>query len=59
MKQENRPTEGEGPAEPVNGGGYSRSDHLGALFELQGLGHEYWVGVDPDEYVRKLREGWG
>jgi hypothetical protein len=31
---------------------------LESLFELEGLGKEYWKGVDPDEYVRKLREGW-
>jgi hypothetical protein len=31
---------------------------LEALFELEGLGKEYLEGVDPDEYVRKLREGW-
>ena len=31
---------------------------LGTLFELEGLGKEYWKGVDPDEFVRKLREGW-
>ncbi|MGO8759127.1 MAG: hypothetical protein ACLQG3_13475 [Terracidiphilus sp.] len=31
---------------------------LESLFELEGLGQEYWKGVDPDEFVRKLREGW-
>jgi len=31
---------------------------LESLFELEGLGKEYWKDVDPDEYVRKLREGW-
>ena len=31
---------------------------LESLFELQGLGKEHWKGIDPDEYVRKLREGW-
>lgn len=31
---------------------------LESLFELEGLGREHWKGVDPDEYVRKLREGW-
>lgn len=34
------------------------SQWLGSLFELEGLGSEYWNGVDPDEFVRKLREGW-
>jgi hypothetical protein len=31
---------------------------LGSLLELEGLGKEYWKDVDPDEFVRKLREGW-
>jgi hypothetical protein len=31
---------------------------LGSLLELEGLGKEYWKGIDPDEFVRKLREGW-
>jgi hypothetical protein len=28
------------------------------LTRLVGLGAEIWKGVDPDEYVRGLREGW-
>lgn len=28
------------------------------LLRLVGLGAEIWKGVDPDEYVRGLREGW-
>ena len=31
---------------------------LDAVFQLFGLGREMWHGEDPDEYVRKLREGW-
>jgi hypothetical protein len=31
---------------------------LESLLEMEGLGKEYWKDVDPDEYVRKLREGW-
>lgn len=31
---------------------------LESLFELEGLGKQYWKNVDPDEFVRKLREGW-
>jgi hypothetical protein len=31
---------------------------LESLFELEGLGQEYWKDVDPDEFVRQLREGW-
>ena len=29
-----------------------------SILELVGLGKEMWKDVDPDEYVRKLREGW-
>ncbi len=32
---------------------------LGSLLEMEGLGQEHWKGIDPDEFVRKLREGWG
>lgn len=28
------------------------------ILRLRGLGREIWQGVDPDEYVRSLREGW-
>jgi hypothetical protein len=31
---------------------------LESLFELEGLGKEYWKDVDPDEFVRELREDW-
>ena len=31
---------------------------LASLFELEGLGNEHWKDEDPDEFVRKLREGW-
>ncbi len=31
---------------------------LESLFELEGLGKDNWKDVDPDEFVRKLREGW-
>jgi len=29
-----------------------------SILELKGLGKEVWKGVDPDEYVEALREGW-
>lgn len=29
-----------------------------ALLALRGLGKEIWADEDPDEYVRRLREGW-
>ncbi len=29
-----------------------------SILELCGLGKEIWEGVDPDDYVRGLREGW-
>lgn len=28
------------------------------ILALVGLGEEIWKGVDPDQYVQKLREGW-
>lgn len=28
------------------------------ILQLKGLGKEAWKGVDPDEYVASLREGW-
>jgi len=31
---------------------------LDGLLQLRGLGKEIWQGVDADEYVRGLREGW-
>lgn len=31
---------------------------LESLFELEGLGKEHWKEVDPDKFVRELREGW-
>ena len=31
---------------------------LAGLHQLRGLGKDIWAGVDPDAYVRNLREGW-
>jgi len=31
---------------------------LESLFELEGLGKEHWKDIDPDEFVKQLREGW-
>jgi len=28
------------------------------LLRLRGSGKEIWKGIDPDEYIRQLREGW-
>jgi antitoxin HicB len=28
------------------------------LLQLRGSGKDLWAGEDPDEYVRRLREGW-
>ncbi len=36
--------------------GKTKDQH--SILELRGLGKEIWNGVDPDEYVRQLREGW-
>lgn len=37
---------------------HARRHPLDAILEMSGLGKEIWQGVDPDEYVRQLREGW-
>ncbi len=29
-----------------------------SLLDLRGLGKDVWVGVDPDEYIRKERSSW-
>lgn len=39
-------------------GGRKAQGWLEGLLEMEGLGKEYWKGVDPDEFVRKLREDW-
>jgi hypothetical protein len=44
--------------QPADGENPHQARHLGLLFELEGLGREYWVGIDPDEFVRKLRGEW-
>jgi hypothetical protein len=31
---------------------------LDGVLRMAGAGTELWNGEDPDEYVRKLREGW-
>ena len=31
---------------------------LEGIFQMAGTGRDIWKGEDPDEYVRKLREGW-
>jgi hypothetical protein len=36
----------------------SESTSRDPLLALRGLGRDLWQGVDPDEYVRRLREGW-
>ena len=36
-----------------------RGSQEDSILELKGLGKEIWKNVDADEYVRKLREGWG
>ena len=34
------------------------SDETDPVLSLSGLGKEIWAGIDPDHYVRQLREGW-
>ena len=29
-----------------------------SIMELHGLGKEIWAGIDAQEYVNKLRDGW-
>lgn len=36
----------------------TRLDSKDAILALDGLGRGVWKGVDPDDYVRDLREGW-
>jgi len=31
---------------------------LEGLHRLKGMGQQVWKGIDPDQYVRSLREGW-
>jgi len=35
-----------------------RDTWLRGIFEMFGAGKEVFNGIDPDEYVRQLREGW-
>ena len=38
---------------------YARSDEeTDPILALAGIGKHLWTGIDPDEYVRQLREGW-
>ena len=35
-----------------------RDTWLQGIFEMVGAGKDVFAGVDPDEYVRRNREGW-
>jgi hypothetical protein len=35
-----------------------RSRHLSGLLQARGIGAEMAAGIDPDDYLRELREGW-
>jgi hypothetical protein len=50
--------EGPGSGRPTNVEREDAQGWLESLFELQGLGKEHWKNVDPDDFVRQLREGW-
>ena len=41
-----------------NQSGESKSRWLEGVLQMRGMGREIWKGEDPDEYVRRLREGW-
>jgi len=53
-----RPLGGCIPLQSLTSASESSERWLQSLFELEGLGKEHWKNVDPDEFVRKLREGW-
>jgi len=53
-----RPSGSSGPSQSPIGTSESAERWLESLFELEGLGQEHWKNVDPDEFVRELREGW-
>jgi len=36
----------------------ARDTWLQGVFEMIGAGKEIFQGVDPDQYVQQLREGW-
>jgi len=40
------------------GSNANSTNWLEGLHRLKGMGKEIWKGVDPDAYVRSLREGW-
>ncbi len=44
------------PMKPLNS--EPEAEWLGSLLRLRGLGKELYQGIDPDQYVRELREGW-
>ena len=52
------PRQNSAPHRPVAPAEQTAQGWLEGLLEMEGLGKEYWRGVDPDEFVRKLREGW-
>ena len=39
-------------------GGATPEKWLGGVFQFFGAGKDLWRDEDPDEYVRRLREGW-
>jgi hypothetical protein len=39
-------------------GGAQPRRWLDGVFGMAGMGRELWKGEDPDEYVRRLRQGW-
>jgi hypothetical protein len=44
--------------ELAQGAAPPEEEPLHSIMELAGLGKEIWEGVDPDEYVRELRNEW-
>ena len=54
LKIDTSPT-GTGPTSVIIAHGENGSD---SLLKLRGLGKSLWQGVDGQDYINKLREGW-
>jgi hypothetical protein len=48
----------EGAQEAASGQATVPRKHLQSLLDARGIGVEMARGIDPDEYIRQLREGW-
>jgi hypothetical protein len=46
------------PLTDIVNDGQSSPRHLDGLLQARGIGAEMAAGIDPDDYIRELREGW-